>query len=105
MGGKKDVFEYSHLDRNKMLFSYLTLSVILSFFYVCLFSLCFPGLSSEFRNAKPSEKPPLPKVHVTKKPMQPKQSIDFTTKKTSAKSSKVKTNYFTLNLTDSELCN
>lgn len=47
----------------------------------------FSGLSSEFRNAKSTEKPPLPKVHVTKKPMQPKQSD--TTKKASAKSSKV----------------
>ncbi|KAL1455172.1 hypothetical protein WDU94_009284 [Cyamophila willieti] len=46
------------------------------------------SLSSEFRNAtKSNEKPPLPKVHVTKKPMQPKQSLD-TTKKTSATSAK-----------------
>lgn len=46
------------------------------------------SLSSDGRNSKPIVKPPLPKVHVTKKPMQPKKSLDVTTKKSSAKSSK-----------------
>jgi hypothetical protein len=72
------------VSNNTRIFSVLRCIFVGANTVVCF---SFSGLSSEFRNAKSTEKPPLPKVHVTKKPMQPKQSD--TTKKASAKSSKV----------------